>query len=116
MSFTKIPNLCTFTPTIDMMTELFKTLFPMLLKGFSKYFRAAVFALLVILIIYLLSNGREDKTTSDKNCHDQLLAAQAELSNTRQQLLQFVLQSERRQQSTAKNDSSLRKQYKIIMP
>jgi hypothetical protein len=98
------------------MTELLKTLFPMLLKGFAKYFKPAVFALLVILIIWLLSNGREDKTTSDKNCQDQLEAAQAELSDTRKQLLQYVLQSERRQQNTAKNDSSLRKQYQNIMP
>ncbi|WP_346069225.1 hypothetical protein [Sphingobacterium siyangense] len=98
------------------MTELFKTLFPMLLKGFARYFKPAVFALLVILIIWLLSNGREDKTTNEKNCQDQLEAAQAELSDTRKQLLQYVLQSERRQQNTAKNDSSLRKQYQNIMP
>lgn len=88
----------------------------MLLKGFAKYFKPAVFAFMVILIIWLLSNDREDKTTSDKNCQDQLKTAQAELSDTRQQLLQYVLQSERRQQNTAKNDSTLRKQTQNIMP
>ncbi|KKO90565.1 hypothetical protein AAW12_15925 [Sphingobacterium sp. Ag1] len=98
------------------MTELIKSLFPMLLKGFSKYFKPTVFVLLVILIIWLMSNDREDKTISDQNCKDQLQAAQAELSDTRKQLLQYVLQSEQRQQNTAKNDSSLRKQYKNIMP
>lgn len=88
----------------------------MLLKGFSRYFKPTVFVLLVILIIWLMSNEREDKTTGDRNCQDQLQAAQAELSDTRQQLLQFVLQSQRQQQNTAKNDSSLRKQYQNIMP
>lgn len=102
------------------MTELFKIIFPPLLRGFTKYFKPTMWVMMIILIIWLLTTSREDRTNQNDDCQAQLKDALQELKDTRMLLLQYALNTKAQDASIAKNDSTIRTQtqqnIKAIMP
>lgn len=102
------------------MNELLKIVFKPLLTALTRFFKETIFTILIIVVIWAVSVNREDQAGHNDDCLGQLRDAQAELKDTRKQLLESVLKSRAQDENTARNDEQIRQQsetdIKQVMP